>query len=117
MIITEEILRIIRDRVVQVCIAKYDVEPSRIMIGEDYGIECEHEYPVWGGGTDIDTYHLDVNDLSADLDVLIKERKEKQEQERIKEEARRIEEKRLQEERAKERRRVEYLKLKEEFES
>lgn len=114
--ITKEILKTIRDRAVQACIAKYNINPSRIIIDDDYSILCEHEYNVWGGGTDISWYFFNVEELSIDLDVLVNERKEREEQERIEAEIKRKEIEALNEERAKERRRQEYFKLKQEFE-
>ena len=111
--ITQELIQIIHDRVREVCIAKYNVDPHSIILEEDY-FRCE--YTPHYNYADTETYTISVEDLQIEnLDNLIADRKQ---QERIAAEKRAEDnrittEKRL--EREKQERQAQYEKLKKEF--
>lgn len=114
--ITTDLLRTIRNRVDQYCLAKYNAEPCDITIDDD-GIIHVDIGDYFRGEWDGQSYEISAEDLTTDLDVLIKVRiqKERMEQElrREKEIAQRIQK----EEEAKRNRYAKYLQLKKEFES
>ena len=114
--ITTELLKTIYTRAEQYAMARWDRKsPTQIELQEDGTIMVTWEY-YRCGDYDYDYEYIDVENLTEDLDVVVQERKKKEEEVRIIMERERKfqEEKRLAQE--KEKRRQEYLKLKQEFE-
>jgi hypothetical protein len=114
--ITSELLQTIYTRAEQYAMARWDRKsPNQIELQEDGTIKVTWEY-YRCGDYDYDYEYIDVENLTEDLDVVVQERKKKEEEARLAMEHERKfqEEKRLAQE--KERRRAEYLKFKKEFE-
>ena len=113
--ITVELLQTIYERANQYAISRYDKEPDRIELNSDGQITARF-ISYYGGDIDEDTEYISAVNLIEDLDTVVKERKEKEEIERIKRDAYNKEQEKLQKEREKEKRKQDYLKLKKEFE-
>ena len=111
--ITSELLETIYNRVNHVAIAKYGSEPNEIKLCGEY---FEVVYSKYSYGEYEESEYVYPAELTMELDVLIEERKIKEEKERqerrIQQEKERIE----REKRDKEARERKYLELKKEFE-
>lgn len=113
--ITTELLVLIHNRVREACLAKWNVDFDRLSIEDDGSISCYYT-PSYSYAEE-EWYEISVDDLQDEnLDKLSEERlaKEKLEREKREEEQRIAAEKRII--REKEERRLQYLKLKKEFE-
>ncbi len=112
--ITTELLITLHDRIREVCLAKYHTDFDYFRIWDDGSITCY--YTSHYQEAEQESYPLEAKDLQDNnLDLLVAERKAKEEAERLKrEEDRRIaNDKRVI--REKEKRRQQFLKLKKEF--
>lgn len=114
--ITTELLQTIYERAIQYTIARYGNEPDRIEVNPDGMITARWIDSRWGEVYE-DTQYISAENLTEDLDAVAKERKEKEEQERIKRDAYNKEQERKRNKLEKEKRKQEYLKLKKEFET
>lgn len=116
---TREELKILYNRIIQVCIAKYDFDPTYVTIDvsstEDYEFYCYKSY-FRNGDEDREEAFIKLSDLTEDLDELVRVRIEKENIACLKEE----EQQKLRDikraEEDKERRRKQFLELKKEFE-
>lgn len=113
--ITEELLRIIYERVEQVFIAKTGFKPDSIQMYDD-GFSVSRSWNISYGGVETESEYITCEELNSDLDELIKDRKAKEEIERLENEKRREEAKIRHERETKIKRENEYNKLKQEFE-
>lgn len=113
--ITTELLQAIYERANEYAITKYGKEPDRIEIDSD-GMIIARFICYQCGNTDEEYEYISAENLTEDLEIVAKERKEKEERERIQLEEYRKAQEKLREERDKEQRRQQYLKLKNEFE-
>ena len=114
--VTQPLLLLIYDRAIQFAIAKYGSEPDKIQIESDGAIVAVWE-SYYGGEYGTDYEYITAEDLTEDLDEILKLRKAKEEDQRVAAEIQRKEfelKQRIQEQ---ENRRAQYLKLKQEFES
>jgi len=109
--ITKELISTIYSRAYQYCIAKHNEHIDYIKIDQD-GIQG-----VSYVGNDREYFDINIDKLSQDLDILIKEREEREEKARIENEKIRAEQKRNEERIAKELRFKQFQKLKREFEN
>lgn len=112
--ITEQLIETIYKRAMQYCVAKYGSEPNNIILNDGsfsarWVTNCCGEYSE-------DSEYFEVEDLTADLDVLYIERKAKEQAERLAAENERKKREHDRKQQDKERRRNEYIKLKKEFE-
>jgi hypothetical protein len=113
--ITTELIKTIFDRTTQYALAKYNEEPYGIEIYDDGTIEIQFDRSCCGS-TDYDTHEISAEDLSADFDELIKVRKAEVEKRREKEAEQRAKDKIAKEQRDLQQRKIQYLRLKREFE-
>lgn len=114
--ITTELLQTINQRVYQYCLAKYNAEPCDITIDDDGIIHVdigEYFRGEWEGRA----YEIKAEDLTTDLDILIKERVERDRIRKIEQELQREKDRIKREEQDKRNRHTQYLQLKKEFES
>lgn len=109
--ITKELIRTIYDRAIEFGKAKYKEEPSYVELDYDdiriiyVDREGDREYA-----------DVSIEDLSADLDAIITERKKKEEEARILAEEKRKKDESIRVEIEKKKRHTLYLNLKKEFE-
>lgn len=115
--ITEELLKIIRDRAEQVFLAKTTHKPDSIEMNEYGSFYCSYSYNISYGGTETISEVITAKDLTSDLDELVRIREEKEEVERQEQEKLRKENAAKFEREQKAKREAEYLKLKKEFEN
>jgi hypothetical protein len=115
--VTEEQLIALYDRAIQFAICKYGIEPdSSVELNEDGTLGISFTTCSYGE-CDTDSYTIELSDLNSDLDVLITERKIKEEIALVEAaEKRRLRNIEL-EKKAKEERRANYIKLRNEFEN
>tara|TARA_R110000868_G_scaffold44082_1_gene147632 strand:+ start:1661 stop:2032 length:372 start_codon:yes stop_codon:yes gene_type:complete len=114
--ITSELLKSIRERLEQVFIAKTGTKLEVISMYEDGSFYCYKTWAVSYGGTEIEGKHIKAEDLSADLDDIIKVRKAEEEVKRQENEKRQKQNNDTRIRIEKEKRKAEYYKLKSEFE-
>ena len=110
---TDNLLTVYK-RATQYCVAAYGKEPDEIHIEEDGGLKA-----VWWAYSrdhEEECEYFYSEKLTDDLDAVYNERKKKEEENRIKQEAYNKEQQKIRERQDKERRKAEYLKLKKEFE-
>ena len=114
--ITESLIETLYKRVEQVFIAKMNHKPHRITLDEGY-FTGSYTYSVAYGGQETEYCTIYPNELSKDLDEIVKEREEKERLEKVelyrKNKIRWAEE----DERKKRKRKEQFEKLKKEFES
>jgi hypothetical protein len=113
--ITEELLKTIFERVEQVFIAKTGFKPDTIEMYDD-GFNVSRSWNISYGGVETESEYIRAEELNSDLDDIIKDRKEKEKIERLKNEKLREEAKKRHELEQKIKREIEYNKLKQEFE-
>jgi len=113
--VTEEILKTLYKRLEQVYFAKTKNKPDTISLQEDGSFLCEHSYSISYGGTEVVSEYITSDELTADLDELVKIREAKEEEERIQDEKRRKERQEKFEREQRELRHSQYLKLEKEF--
>ena len=114
--ITEELLKTIRDRVEQVFVAKTKHKPDNIEMYADGSFYVSKTWNISYGGTETIGELIVASDLVADLDEMVRIRKEEEDKEAdrqlILEKERKLRFDQIQ----KNNRKIEYLKLKKEFE-
>lgn len=110
-----DLLQIIYNRAKMAAIAKFGgQEPDQIHIQDD-GVICV-VYKAYNRDYDDTEEYLNTDDLTADLDILAKERAERLDKERKERLIKEAEQKEEYDRKEKEKRRVKYLELKKEFE-
>ena len=118
--ITNDLLEKIYERLEQVFFAKTEYKPDTVQMYEGGSFYCSKSWDVSYGGTEIEGLLItasDLNaDLNADLDELVKERKAKEEIDRLHNEKRQKENNARYEKEQKGKRLTEFNKLKKEFE-
>lgn len=114
--ITSELLKTIRERLEQVFLAKTGCELDDISMYEDGSFYCSKTWNVSYGGTETEGKHITAEDLTADLDDMIKVRKAEEEVKRQEDEKRQKANNDRRRRIEKEKRKAEYDKLKKEFE-
>lgn len=117
MIITDELLQTIADRVKQVFYARKNYTPDNIEMYEDGSFLASKTFRLSYGGQEIESENITANDLNADLDELVLLRKAKEAKEEAEYNQRQKENKERYERQQKEKRHAEYNKLKKEFEN
>ena len=113
--ITKEALITFYNRIEQYCIAKWKTTPDDISISGDGTINVTYNNYCCGHN-DYESYEIELSHLTADLDIIVKERKEQErlasiENKRVRDknaEIRKVREKAL--------RKAKYRELKREFE-
>lgn len=112
--ITTELLKMLYERATQFAITKYGSEPDSLRFQSDGTIEAAWtHYSRCGDETDYES--ITADDLTADLDVIAEERRNREEEARIKRDEYEKEQKRLREENEKNARKRQYETLKREF--
>lgn len=102
-------------RAIQYCVAAYGKgEPYEIHIEENGVLKAK--WCAYSRDYDDDYEYFDAEKLTADLDVVYNERKEREEDERKQRQVYEEHQKKIREENEKQSRKFEYLKLKKEFE-
>ena len=112
--ITAEQLKTIRERVEQVFFAKTGYKPDCVEIEEDGQFYCQHSWSSCGD-TEWITEYIGIDELTSDLDILIKERREREEAARIIREQKAIADRARHEEVKKAERKRQYEALRSEF--
>lgn len=109
---TDQLLTLYK-RAIQYCVAYYGKgEPDEIRLEEDGNLSAKWTYRQY---EEDDYEYFSIDKLTSNLDEIYKERKDKEEQDRIKAQKHQQEQKVIREQLEKERRRSEYEKLKKEF--
>ena len=114
--ITDELLKTLYERLEQVFFAKTEYKPDTVQMYESGSFYCSKSWNVSYGGIETEGLHITAADLNSDLDEFVKERKAKQEIDRLHNEKRQKENNARHEKEKKEKRLVEFNKLKKEFE-
>lgn len=112
--ITEEQLKTLRGRVEQVFIAKTGHKPDTIELEEDGQFYCKYSW-TYCGDMECITEYISIDELTSDLDVIFKIRREREEAERIAREQKAIADRARHEEVKKTERRRQYEALRKEF--
>jgi len=114
--ITQELLITLRKRLEQVYFAKTNDHLDNITMLEDGSFDCSKTYSISYGGTEIISENITSEDLTADLDELVKIREAKEEIERKERDKRDKENNERYERERKAERLAKYKELKKEFE-
>lgn len=116
--ITQELLETIYQRANQFAIANYsNGEPDSLQLQSDGTIQAEWVSYGRCGDRDIDTEYISATDLTADLDEVAKQRREREAETKKKQQEYDAEQKRIREAREKEQRRQKFEELKKEFQN
>ncbi len=113
--ITTELLKTIYERVAQVFNAKTGFTPDKIKMYEEGSFYASKRWSIAYGGTEEQGIHICAEDLTVDLDELVKERKANEEAERVANEKIQKDRQLKYEEEQKQKRQQQYLELKKEF--
>jgi hypothetical protein len=113
--ITTEDLKTIYDRAIQYCIAAFGDEPNNIEIYED-GTLIALYVDYCCGSREESSESIPIEKLTEDLDEVIKERKQREEDQRIKRQQEEIEREKLRKEMLKQEELATLKKLKEKYE-
>lgn len=114
--ITQELLQTLHNRLVQVFLAKTNNTPDNIEMYEDGSFYCSRSWNISYGGIETISEVISAEDLTADLDELVKIRKINEEKKRLEDEKIHKEINARYEAEQKANRRIQYEKLKKEFE-
>lgn len=110
---TSELLETLENRTNEYCKAKFGKEPDSVELEDGQLLVIYTHYCC--GDVDEESYYIDPEKLSDDLDKLYEERKAKEAEEARKREIERKRQEKIRAEREKRNRKAQYLQLKKEF--
>ena len=112
--ITDELIETIYQRATEYCIAKYGREPDRLRLNEG---DLKADYIRYScGDEDVDSYIINASNLTEDLDKVYDDRMKAKEEKRLQVMAELKKQQAFSVEQATRQRKIQYEKLKKEFE-